>query len=230
MNGRNINDPDNCGKMVACFRDLTTEELEQINRGKTELTYLAGENLFKQGAFSTHLLLITSGLVKVYLQTGREKQLNLQLAQTGDFLGFASLFGETLHGTSAVALTDTEVCMIDKEQMRTILLNNAQFAMRITSRNYRNERQLLTIIANMTYKQMRGKLASTLLYLSGENFSDQNLFQYLSRQDLANFASVATESAIKLLKEFERDGIIALEGKGITILNKTELEKIERLG
>ena len=230
MNGRIINDMDNCGKMVACFRDLTTEELEQLNRGKTELTYLAGENLFKQGAFSTHLLLITSGLVKVYLQTGREKQLNLQLAQTGDFLGFASLFGETLHGTSAVALTDTEVCMIDKEQMRTILLNNAQFAMRITSRNYRNERQLLTIIANMTYKQMRGKLASTLLYLSGENFSDQNLFQYLSRQDLANFASVATESAIKLLKEFERDGIIALEGKGITILNKTELEKIERLG
>ncbi|HOO95152.1 MAG TPA: Crp/Fnr family transcriptional regulator [Proteiniphilum sp.] len=230
MNGRNINEPDNCGKLVACFRDLTTEELEQINRGKTELTYLAGENLFKQGAFSTHLLLITSGLVKVYLQTGREKQLNLQLAQTGDFLGFASLFGETVHATSAVALTDTEVCMIDKEQMRNILLNNAQFAMRITSRNYRNERQLLTIIANMTYKQMRGKLASTLLYLSGENFSDQNLFQYLSRQDLANFASVATESAIKLLKEFERDGIIALEGKGITILNKTELEKIERLG
>ena len=183
-----VHETDNCGKMAACFRDLTPQELEQINKGKTELTYLAGENIFKQGAFSTHLLLITGGLVKVYLQTGREKQLNLQLAQTGDFLGFASLFGERLHATSAVALTDTEVCMIDKEQMRSLLLNNAQFAMRITSRNYRNERQLLTIIANMTYKQMRGKLASTLLYLSSEHFSDQNVFQYLSRQDLANFA------------------------------------------
>lgn len=221
---------DNCEKMVACFRDLTPQELQQINTGKTELTYLAGENLFKQGAFSTHLLLITEGLVKVYLQTGRDKQLNLQLAQAGDFLGFASLFGETLHTTSAVALTDTAICMIDNEQMRNLLLNNAQFAMRITSRNYRNERQLLTIIANMTYKQMRGKLASTLLYLSGDHFSDQNVFQYLSRQDLANFASVATESAIKLLKEFERDGIITLEGKGITIRNRAELEKIERLG
>ena len=73
-------------------------------------------------------------------------------------------------------------------------------------------------------------LASTLLYLSSDHFSDQNVFQYLSRQDLANFASVATESAIKLLKEFERDGIIALEGKGITIRNRAELEKIERLG
>ena len=230
MNDRINNEQDNCGRMAACFRDLTPEELEQINRGKTELTYLAGENLFKQGAFSTHLLLITGGLVKVYLQTGRDKQLNLQLAQTGDFLGFASLFGETLHATSAVALTDTQICMIDKEQMRTLLLNNAQFAMRITSRNYRNERQLLTIIANMTYKQMRGKMASTLLYLSSDHFSDRNLFQYLSRQDLANFASVATESAIKLLKEFERDGIIALQGKGIILLNRPELEKIERLG
>ncbi|MDD2328720.1 MAG: Crp/Fnr family transcriptional regulator [bacterium] len=230
MNGRMVHETDNCGKMAACFRDLTPQELEQINKGKTELTYLAGENIFKQGAFSTHLLLITGGLVKVYLQTGREKQLNLQLAQTGDFLGFASLFGERLHATSAVALTDTEVCMIDKEQMRSLLRNNAQFAMRITSRNYRNERQLLTIIANMTYKQMRGKLASTLLYLSSDHFSDQNVFQYLSRQDLANFASVATESAIKLLKEFERDGIITLEGKGITIRNRAELEKIERLG
>lgn len=230
MNGGMKNEPDNCGRIAACFRDLSPQELAQINRGKTELTYLAGENLFKQGAFSTHLLLITDGLVKVYLQTGRDKQLNLQLAQTGDFLGFASLFGETLHATSAVALTDTQVCMIDKEQMRSLLLHNALFAMRITSRNYRNERQLLAIIANMTYKQMRGKMASTLLYLSSEHFSDQNVFRYLSRQDLANFASVATESAIKLLKEFERDGIIILEGKGITIRNRTELEKIERLG
>ena len=30
--------------------------------------------------------------------------------------------------------------------------------------------------------------------------------------------------------EFERDGVIALEGKEIHILNRTELEKIERLG
>lgn len=221
---------DNCEKMVACFRDLKPEELELISNGKTELTYLAGENLFKQGAFSTHVLLVMGGLVKVYLQTGRDKQLNLQLAKSGDFLAFSSLFGETVHATSAVALTDTQVCMIDKEKMRTLLLGNAEFAMRITSRNYRNERQLLTVIGNMTYKQMRGKLASALLYLSGDDFTGQDIFVHLSRQDLANFASVATESAIKLLKEFERDGIIALEGKGISIINRAELEKIERLG
>lgn len=230
MNLDKKDEMDNCEKIVACFRDLKTEELELINSGKTELTYLAGEILFKQGAFSTHVLLITDGLVKVYLQTGRDKQLNLQLAKAGDFLAFSSLFGEMTHATSAVALTDTQVCMIDKDKMRTLLLHNAEFAMRITSRNYRNERQLLTVIGNITYKQMRGKVASALLYLSGEDFTDQEIFGHLSRQDLANFASVATESAIKLLKEFEREGVIMLEGKSIKIIDRTQLEKIERLG
>ena len=223
-------DTDNCEKMVACFRDLKPEELTLISSGKTELTYFAGEVLFKQGAFSTHVLLVMDGLVKVYLQTGRDKQLNLQLAKSGDFLAFASVFGETVHTTSAMALTDAQVCMIDKESMRTLLMNNAEFAMRITSRNFRDERQLLAIIGNITYKQMRGKLASALLYLSSDDFSGQEVFPHLSRQDIANFASIATESTIKFLKEFERDGVIALDGKDIKILNRSELEKIERLG
>lgn len=230
MNPFPESDTDNCEKMVACFRDLKPEELTLISSGKTELTYLAGETLFKQGAFSTHVLLVMDGLVKVYLQAGRDKQLNLQLAKPGDFLAFASVFGETVHTTSAIALTDTQVCMIDKENMRQLLMNNAEFAMRITSRNFRDERQLLTVIGNITYKQMRGKLASALLYLSGDEFSGQEVFPHLSRQDIANFASIATESTIKFLKEFERDGIIVLEGKDITILNRPELEKTERLG
>ncbi len=230
MNPFPESDTDNCEKMVACFRDLKPEEQTLISSGKTELTYLAGETLFKQGAFSTHVLLVMDGLVKVYLQAGRDKQLNLQLAKPGDFLAFASVFGETVHTTSAIALTDTQVCMIDKENMRQLLMNNAEFAMRITSRNFRDERQLLTVIGNITYKQMRGKLASALLYLSGDEFSGQEVFPHLSRQDIANFASIATESAIKFLKEFERDGIIVLEGKDITILDRSELEKTERLG
>ncbi len=230
MNPFPANERGNCEKTVACFRHLKPDELSLISSGKIELTYLAGENLFKQGAFSTHVLLVMNGLVKVYLQTGRNKQLNLKLAKSGDFLAFASVFGETIHTTSAIALTDTEICMIDKENMRKLLMNNAEFAMQITSRNFRDERQLLTVIGKITYKQMRGKLASTLLYLSGDEFSEEEVFPHLSRQDIANFASIATESAIKFLKEFERDGIIALEGKDIIILNRPELEKTERLG
>jgi CRP/FNR family transcriptional regulator, polysaccharide utilization system transcription regulator len=68
------------------------------------------------------MLFVVHGLVKVYLQTGYDKQINLSLAKTGDFLAFSSIFGENIHTYSSQALTDAEICMIEKESLKDILL------------------------------------------------------------------------------------------------------------
>ena len=204
------------------------EALEQLTEYKTRINYLKGETIFKQGAFAPYIIFVVKGLVKVFLQTGYEKQINISLAKTGDFLAFSSIFGETIHTYSAQAIKDSEICMIEKESLKKILLGNPDFALEITSKNYRNERHLLEIIKNLSYKQMRGKLASGLLYLSQPAFMEENIFEQLSRQELADFASVSTESAIKLLKEFEKDQIIELLGKDIKILNRKKLEDISK--
>jgi CRP/FNR family transcriptional regulator len=173
---------------------------------------------------------VVEGLVKVYLQTGVEKQINISLAQKGDFLAFSSIFGENIHTYSTQALTDCEICMIEKETLKNLLLKNPQFALEITSKNYRNERHLFEIIKNVSYKQMRGKLASSLLYLSQEEFLKENVFSYLTRQDIADFASISAESAIKFLKEFEKEKIIQLKGKNIAITHLEKLESISKNG
>lgn len=80
--------------------------------------------------------------------------------------------------------------MIEKEALKKVILKNPDFAMQITSRNSQNESRYLDIIKNVSYKQMRGKLASTILYLSSEKYKDDDVFQYLSRQDIADFASI----------------------------------------
>ena len=87
-----------------CFRSLSPEELEFINSKKTQILYLKGETIFKQGAFAPHVLFVNHGLVRVYLQTGANKQLNLRIARKGDFLAFFSVFGENIYSYSAVAL------------------------------------------------------------------------------------------------------------------------------
>ena len=58
---------------------------------------------------------------------------------------------------------------------------------------------------------MRGKLASALLYLTSEKFKNDNVFQYLTRQDIADFASITVESTVKFLKEFEKEGLTQLD-------------------
>lgn len=202
--------------------------LEHLAQNKTRISYLRGETLFKQGAFAPYVLFVVKGLIKVYLQTGYDKQVNINLAKTGDFLAFSSIFGENIHTYSAQALKDSEICMIEKESLKDILIQNPQFALEITSKNYRNERHLLEIIKNLSYKQMRGKLASSLIYLSQEDFLNETVFEFLTRQELADFASISTESAIKFLKEFEKEDIIRLDGKNIEITDWKKLEIISK--
>lgn len=213
-----------------CFQLISREDLELLSENRTQLTYLKGETVFIQGAFAPHVLFIQSGLVKVYLRTGRNKIQNLWLARTGEFLAFSSMFGEKIYPYSALALKDSELLMIETESLRALLKSNPEFALRITSRNQGKQKHLLNIITNLSYKQMRGKLASCLIYLSSEAFQQDRVFSFLSRQDLADFASISVESVIKFLKEFEKEGIVALEGKNITLLDPGRLAGISQTG
>ena len=204
--------------------------LNDLNAYKTRVQYLKSETIFKQGAFAPYVMYVVEGLVKVYLQTGVEKNMNISIAQEGEFLAFSSVFGEPVHTYSAQAISNTQICMIEKESLKQILLENPEFALKITSQNYSNERHLFEIIKNISYKQMRGKLASALLYLSQEEFLKKNIFEFLTRQDIADFASISAESAIKFLKEFEKEKIITLQGKNITIVESDQLRTISKNG
>ena len=213
-----------------CFQYLKDDDLEFLKDKKKRIEYFKGETIFKQGAFAPYVLYVIEGLVKVYLQTGPGKQVNIRLVKKGDFLAFPSIFGGKVHTYSTSALKDSRICMIDKEALKQLLLKNPEFALEITSRNCKNESIYIDIIQNLTYKQMRGKLATALLYLSEADFLKEDVFHYMTRQDIADFASITLESAIKFLKEFEKEDLIMLEKKNIRILNFEVLRDIGKKG
>lgn len=213
-----------------CFHLISREDLESLSENRTQIIYLKGETVFKQGAFAPHVLFIQSGLIRVYLQTGRNKVQNLWISKSGDFLAFSSLFGERTYSYSAVAMKDAELLMIDKESMRNLLQTNSEFGFRITSKNYNSEKHLMELVASLSYKQMRGKLATALLYLTSETLRGEEVFSYLTRQDIADFASISVESVIKFLKEFEKEGILSLDNKNITVTEPERLSKISATG
>ncbi|MFO7370640.1 MAG: helix-turn-helix domain-containing protein, partial [Bacteroidales bacterium] len=57
-----------------------------------------------------------------------------------------------------------------------------------------------------------------------------DIYQLLSRKDVAEFAGIATESVVKLLKSFEKDALIKLKDKDIEILNPETLAEISKKG
>jgi CRP/FNR family transcriptional regulator len=221
---------ENFFKSYEYFKDLSEEDITIFKNKKTQVTYLKGETIIKQGAFANNVIFISKGLVRKFIQQGTNKQMNLRLLKTGDFMAFFTIFGESVYPYSAIALKETTVCMIEKETLMELLVKNPQFALEITSRNYKREHRYLDVINNLTYKQMRGKLASTLLYLSSDEFNNENVFEFLTRQEIADFASITIESAIKFIKEFEKEKILKIDSKKIIISDKKALERISEIG
>lgn len=220
----------NIEQISGCFNNLPQKDIDFLNEKKTQVSYLKGEMIFKQGAFAPHVLFVNKGLALVYLQVGKTKQINFRLARQSDYLAFSTVFNKKSYQYSAISLSDSTFCMIEKEALKEVLLRNADFALQITSKNNMYESRYIDIIKNLFYKQMRGKLASAILYLTSDEFKNDNVFQFLTRQNIADFASITVESTVKFLKEFEKDGFIKLDGKNILIKNKQGLKDIDLRG
>jgi CRP/FNR family transcriptional regulator len=110
------------------------------------------------------------------------------------------------------------------------LLNNGNFASEVIKWYCEKEKQLFFKIKSLGHKQMHGRLADILLYLCSDEFKEKNIFNYLSRKDIADFACISTESVVRLLTELKNEKIIEMEGKDIEILQLDLLKEISRRG
>ena len=219
-----------CTRSSKCFKKLIPSELEFINQNKTQILYRKGENICKQGAFASYVLYISDGLVRLYLESPNNKNINLKILKTSEFIGLSSIYGDNIYNYSTVALKDSFVCLIEKDSFRKLLTDNGHFASEIIKWYCENEKQLFNKIQSLGNKQMHGRLADTLLYLNDDSFAHLNLFSTLSRKDIAEFAGLSTESTVRLLTELKNDNIIDISGKEIKILNQNLLKDISKRG
>jgi CRP/FNR family transcriptional regulator len=219
-----------CDIQAPCFQNLSPEEVELVRASKTQVLFRKGDNLTKQGAFASYVLFIIKGLAKQYLEGDGTKNYNLRIIKPGDFLGLSAVFSENTFNYSAIALTDCHVFLVEKEAIAKVAKQNGIFGFSIIKRYCEQNTNLLNTVRNLMYKQMNGRMADTLLYIDSLKNEKAEIFQLLSRKDLADFAGISTESTVKLLKTFEKDGLIVLNEKDIKIVNQAALLEISRRG
>jgi CRP/FNR family transcriptional regulator len=85
-------------------------------------------------------------------------------------------------------------------------------------------------IINLTQKQMHGRVADTLLYLSKMVYNTNVFHTTLSRQELAELSAMTKESVIRIIKEFKDEKILQVEGNKFYILQEETLLNISRKG
>jgi len=219
-----------CNIQAPCFQSLSAEEAELVRASKTQVLFRKGDHLSKQGAFASYVLFVINGLAIQYIEGESSKNYNLRVIQPGEFVGLSAVFTKNTFNYSSVAITDCQVYLVEKAAIVTVVQQNGSFGFSLIKRYCEQNSNLFDTLRHLLYKQMNGRIANTLLYLDGLKSENPEIFQLLSRKDLADFAGISTESCVKLLKIFEKDGLIALHEKDVTVLNQLGLLEISKKG
>lgn len=219
-----------CDIQAPCFQLLSKDEAELVRNSKTQVLFRKGDTLTKQGSFASYILFLISGVVKQYIEGSDNRSFNLRIVQAGDFIGLSSVFSKNTYTYSTSALTDCQVMLIGKESLAEIIQGNGAFSFHLIQRYCAQNADLHEVLQDQQFKQMHGRLAASLLYLNTFKTNLPQLFQLMSRKDLADFAGISTESTVKLLKSFEKEGLLELQEKDIILMDLDHLKEIQKRG
>ncbi len=227
----NPNDQDfMCDVQAPCFQSLDADEIDLLKSSRTQVLFRKGDNITKQGTFASYILFIASGMAIQYIENVYDKSFNLRITQPGEFVGLGSVFSKNTYDYSTRALTNCQAILVEKSALIEIIKQNGTFALGLFQRYSQKNSGLYGNLQSILYKQMNGRMANILLYLNSYKSMVPDIFQLLTRKDIADFAGISTESAVKLLKSFEKEGYISLNGKDIEIIEAKKLEEISRIG
>lgn len=127
-------------------------------------------------------------------------------------------------------MDDTTACFIEIEAFKKVIRTNSVFAEEFIKRCTQKGIFSFEKMVSLSQKQMHGRIADGLLYLSNRIYESLDFSLHLSRQDVADLTGMSKDSAIRILKEFHNEGIIELDGRKLKILNLSQLERISETG
>ncbi len=213
-----------------CFEALTEEQTALLEKKQVTVEYNKGEIIAKHGSFASHVIFVCEGLVKVYIEHGKEI-LILKIISPGNLIGLSSLTegGDTFQ-YSAAAYQRSIAKLIDITTLKHLIRENGLFASRVISILGENSNQINNRFFCLTHRQSYGRLANLLLCLSERVFKSDIFELDLTRKELAELAGMSTENVIRILKKFQEDDLIILKGKNIELHNIDAMQRICDLG
>ena len=209
---------------------LTGDQLELIRNNSNVVSYHRKDSVFRQGTRTSHIMLMVSGLVKIFKEGKSERIVLLRMAAPGEYIGMLSVMGDQIHQYSATAVEPSDICFIDINAFRNVLMENGKFSLQLINLISQDGLFIFNRLVNQTHKQLPGRIADVLLYFAENIYGRSNFNFPLTRRELAELAGTTKESFIRTLTEFKHDKIIQLDGSHVEIISMDIVKTLSELG
>jgi CRP/FNR family transcriptional regulator len=181
-----------------------------------------GETLYRGGENFDSLYAIRSGFFKssLVLEDGRDQVTGFHMA--GEVLGMDGI-GAGTHTTDAIALEDSEVCVIPYERLVDPGLQRQLH--KVMSRELVRDQGVMMLLGTMKAEE---RLAAFLLNLSqrftARGFSPSEFHLRMTRDEIGSYLGLSLETVSRLFSRFHDEGLMKVHQKHIRILDVAGLK------
>jgi CheY-like chemotaxis protein/CRP-like cAMP-binding protein len=188
--------------------------------------YNKNETIYKEGHNSNTIYLIIKGAVKCFKFDEKGKELTTALHKEDDLFGYTSFTQNIPYKETAKAIKDLEMVGVSKAELKEVLLNNHKVTLEVIQLLTDDLTGIKDQLLQMAYSSVQKKTASTILRFAEKINSNPEDSIKISRNDLASVAGIATETLIRTISDFKKQGLIDLEGRNIKVLDIQKLQNI----
>ena len=197
-----------------------------INDNGEEFKYNKDDIIYNEGDHSNYIFLITKGVIKCHKLDELGKELTTALYKEDDLFGYLSFNESITYQETATAIKDVEIVGILKNDLKNILDSNHKITLDLIELLTNNLSDVKEQLLQMAYSSVNKKTAATILKFAEKMNKKPEDPLTISRSDLASVAGIATETLIRSMTHFKKQGLIAIEGRNIKILELQKLKDI----
>lgn len=205
------------------FRDLTSRELEDLERLTAMSTCRRGKVFYTPGETGEVLFILKRGRVNLYRINPDGKKLVTSTLGAGTVFGEMSLVAQGMHDTFAEAAEECTLCVMSRSDVEHLLLSKPRVALRFMEMIAARLKDVETRMETVAFKSVPTRIATFLLQLS-ENTNGK--IEGVSHQDLADMVGTYRETVTRILNEFRSAGYIELGRLNVAILDQQAVQAI----
>ena len=220
-----------CGMRGLCLPvGLSSSDLQKISSlADTHVKLKKGETLYRTGTPFTALYAVRLGSLKttVLAEDGREQVAGYHML--GELIGLDGI-GTGTHGCHAIALEDTEICVMPFEQLETLarelpaLQHNLH---QVLANEIIRDHSVMLLLGSMRAEE---RLAAFLVNLSDRycrrGYSSTEFVLRMTREEIGSYLGLKLETVSRLFSRFQEEGLIQVQGRSIKIINAEALRNL----
>ncbi len=213
-------------KSFKLFRGISDDEMQKLFKDNfvSRKEFKKDSIIHFQGEAYSKLLLVLEGTVSSEISNSTGKRVKLENFNISSLIAPGILFAsDNTLPVTIIAESDCSLLSISKDSVLTILQSNREYLLTFLGNLGDKVNILADKIKMFQFRSIQQKIAGYLLSLYKKQGSNILTIPY-SREYLADFFGVARPSLSREFSRMSDAGIIAIEGKKITLLKKTALK------